>query len=344
MQIEETKNINEMVDKAYTISQVWFREGTPKGWNSTNVRELGLLSDHRINETKMNETKKMGYDRVKEIIGAAPYDFRFKVVLIGDTPIKEPIAYTSTMPDTQLVIFHWLNKSNLIWDIYWGHSSNPPPPNTARKVVWKTDTGDLWEELKNNLGEYNSIISEKCKLNNLDYNQVFPNNVEKQKLRDWVAGGKVYYHVWEMYNIFKVFNNLQPEAGKVDGEGTVSNLDIVLKGLNIGNTVDFEHNDAATFDVATSPVQPIKSIIRSNQWPDNCIFCRWNYGNGSIYYVGDNCITGGVCWQNPFENMNVIAYNFVFGKYPTQASNVIKVKRAGILNSSIATIEVLLWQ
>lgn len=85
MQIEETKNINDMVDKAYTISQVWFREGTPEYWNSTNVREMGLLSDHRINETKMNYMKNMNYNTVRGIIGATPYEFHFNVSLVDNT-------------------------------------------------------------------------------------------------------------------------------------------------------------------------------------------------------------------------------------------------------------------
>ena len=79
IQIEETKTINEMIDKGYMISQVWFREGTPEYWDPNNVRDIGLLSDHRINETKMNYLNDIGYNRVKEIIGAAPYEFRFNV-------------------------------------------------------------------------------------------------------------------------------------------------------------------------------------------------------------------------------------------------------------------------
>ncbi|MCX6821398.1 MAG: hypothetical protein NTW30_01335 [Candidatus Aenigmarchaeota archaeon] len=104
MQIEETKNINEMVDKAYTISQVWFREGTPEYWNSTNVREMGLLSDHKINETKMNEMKNLGYNATREKIGASPYNFHFNLSLVDDTSYSFPFGKYPTQANNVIKV------------------------------------------------------------------------------------------------------------------------------------------------------------------------------------------------------------------------------------------------
>lgn len=80
-QIDETREINDMIDKAYLISQIWFREGTPEYWNSTNVIDLGLSNYHRFNQTKMNSLNdtELGYDEVKSLIGVEVYELFFRV-------------------------------------------------------------------------------------------------------------------------------------------------------------------------------------------------------------------------------------------------------------------------
>lgn len=78
IEIEETREINEMVYKAYKSSEIWFREGIPSNWDSTNVIDLGLETDHRFNQTKMNTMKtEIGYDKTKIMIGLSGYDYNF---------------------------------------------------------------------------------------------------------------------------------------------------------------------------------------------------------------------------------------------------------------------------
>jgi len=85
IQIEETKNINEMTDKAFTASQVWFREGTPKYWDPNNVIDLGLENNKRFNQTKINFLNKsinpsnIGYSKTKTMIGLEGYEYFFKI-------------------------------------------------------------------------------------------------------------------------------------------------------------------------------------------------------------------------------------------------------------------------
>lgn len=78
-QIEERREINQMIEKAYIASEVWFREGIPKYWNSTNVIDLGLSNDHRINQTKLNALQDIGYDRVAYLIGLGIYDYNLTI-------------------------------------------------------------------------------------------------------------------------------------------------------------------------------------------------------------------------------------------------------------------------
>ena len=80
IEIEETRSINRMIDKANLASQAWFREGTPKYWNSSNVIEMGLKNNHEFNQTKMNSLNtSLGYNRTKSLLDIVGYEYFFKV-------------------------------------------------------------------------------------------------------------------------------------------------------------------------------------------------------------------------------------------------------------------------
>lgn len=83
-QLEETRQLNDIVDTAYLVSNVWMREGTPQFWNSSNVVDLGLQNNHRFNQSKLNELNNIGYDSVKRLAGASPYDFYMRIYDLGN--------------------------------------------------------------------------------------------------------------------------------------------------------------------------------------------------------------------------------------------------------------------
>jgi hypothetical protein len=346
MQIEETKIINEMIDKAYIISQVWFREGTPKYWDSTDVREVGLLSDHRINETKMDEMKKMGYSRVKGVIGAAPYEFQFRVFIIGDTPFRPPIAYLMGEPHTssnsKINILDLLNKSNLVWDFYQGASLPTPDWYTTARANYTnlTDPKDLMVKIIKNIDNYNSIILEHSLLScpNPSSNCDLDSNNQKI-LTNWVNNSEhAFLQINKQASFLKIFG-LDP-LNNDETVVIVNSTDPIFKNGNIGEIITFQQ-ESKPFD--NSAPYLMKTIMYKQGSPSQCMFCRWWYGNGTIYYMGDSTRTD-LGQPQIINATNPFGYNFVFGKYPTQARNVIKVERSGILNSSIAIIEVLLWR
>lgn len=79
--ISETNKINEMIEKAYLISEIWFRDGIPKYWNSSNVIDIGLSNEHRFNKTKMDSLNdpELGYENVTKLIGVEVYKYNFTV-------------------------------------------------------------------------------------------------------------------------------------------------------------------------------------------------------------------------------------------------------------------------
>lgn len=78
-EIEESRITNDMIDKLYLASHVWFREGTPRYWDSSNVIELGLQSDHEFNQTKMSSLTTIEYQRTLTLLGVENYNIYYRV-------------------------------------------------------------------------------------------------------------------------------------------------------------------------------------------------------------------------------------------------------------------------
>lgn len=103
--IEETRRITDMIDKAYLISDIWFRDGIPKYWNSFNVIDLGLSNEHRFNKTKMDSLNDplLGYRNVSRMIGIEGYYYRF-VVINSISQIVYSFGSNPTNPDNLVKI------------------------------------------------------------------------------------------------------------------------------------------------------------------------------------------------------------------------------------------------
>jgi len=80
-EIEETRNIDMMIYKTNLASEAWFREGTPKYWDPSDIIEIGLMNDHNFNQTKMDSLNvSLGYNRTKSLLDITGYDYFFGVI------------------------------------------------------------------------------------------------------------------------------------------------------------------------------------------------------------------------------------------------------------------------
>ncbi|MEM0473379.1 MAG: hypothetical protein QXF88_01500 [Candidatus Aenigmatarchaeota archaeon] len=77
--INEERRITGMIDAAFLASNSLLSDGMPEYWNETNVVDIGLQNDHRINSTKLQMIDMMGYDKVKEMLGLNYYEFYFRI-------------------------------------------------------------------------------------------------------------------------------------------------------------------------------------------------------------------------------------------------------------------------
>jgi len=105
--ISETKLISDMTERAYLISEICFREGIPKYWSASNVIDIGLSNDHRLNKTKMDSLNDplLGYKNVSKKIGAEIYDYKFRVINSTKDLIYEfPLDPLPTSPDNLIKV------------------------------------------------------------------------------------------------------------------------------------------------------------------------------------------------------------------------------------------------
>jgi len=78
--IKETKNIDEIIYLSNQISEVWMREGYPNSWEPGDVVELGLMSDSRLNITKIVYLEEIGYQKVSTMLGLGDYNFYMEIL------------------------------------------------------------------------------------------------------------------------------------------------------------------------------------------------------------------------------------------------------------------------
>jgi len=79
IQITEVQKINQITRVSDKLSELWMRKGTPENWDSTDVISIGLISDSRLNQTKLDYLNSIGYQNVKKMSGSGVYEFYLRI-------------------------------------------------------------------------------------------------------------------------------------------------------------------------------------------------------------------------------------------------------------------------
>jgi hypothetical protein len=89
VQMGEIIERNTETNTLYMSSQIWFKEGYPKYWNSSDVIELGIANDNKINQTKMQTLDSLGYSKVLSLLNTGAYNLKFIVYTTSNITIFE---------------------------------------------------------------------------------------------------------------------------------------------------------------------------------------------------------------------------------------------------------------
>jgi hypothetical protein len=94
-QISDNQKIDHITRTSQSLSELWMREGTPKDWNTSNVIDLGLTSNSRFNQTKLNRLNDMIYSEVKKMAGVGAYEFYLRIYDTDNTTMFDFGLYPS---------------------------------------------------------------------------------------------------------------------------------------------------------------------------------------------------------------------------------------------------------
>lgn len=83
----EIEKINEITDISFTLSEIWLKEGTPVFWGTENVLDFGFSNYDRLNQTKLDFLKNIGYDTFKKKNGVGEYEFYMEIVNSSNSKI-----------------------------------------------------------------------------------------------------------------------------------------------------------------------------------------------------------------------------------------------------------------
>jgi hypothetical protein len=79
VQMQEISEKNRAANNLFLASDVWFREGYPKHWNTSSIMEIGMSNEKTINKTKMNMLPQLGYSKIISLLNFAPYNLQYTV-------------------------------------------------------------------------------------------------------------------------------------------------------------------------------------------------------------------------------------------------------------------------
>ena len=77
--IRAKRAVEDLSRLALSISNVFFIEGEPKYWNPENVVILGFSNDGRLNWTKINYMKEIGYEKTRKML-SCPYHLQLRII------------------------------------------------------------------------------------------------------------------------------------------------------------------------------------------------------------------------------------------------------------------------
>lgn len=310
---------------------------------STNIVSSQILSKSYGNENILDKNLLLNlsgksYAEQRKILGIGD-NFYMKVVYADTGEIVKkngvahsPVAYIARQYPDDTRIMRMLNNTSVVWDFYWGDGFAPPAGTTARHFYGSKDKVQVFKWLVANLSNYDSVISEDThiKANDLTAD-------EKQKLRDFVNAGGLFFHVQHEEDLISVFGPTL-SGGSTD-QGRVENNDDALVNVSIGTELTFQQG-AKSFMVSGSPL-PLSVLIRSTHEPLDCTFCKWSYGSGKIYFIPDINITN----PNGFvPGLKFVGDTFEFGLHSDNSTHAASSRRVAKLDDDYVYLDLIVWR
>ena len=83
--IKEEREKADLADILIYASEIWFKEGYPIYWNTSNVLEIGLANENRINTTKVRMMEELGYQKLAYLLSLGTANVNYFVYSLNGT-------------------------------------------------------------------------------------------------------------------------------------------------------------------------------------------------------------------------------------------------------------------
>ncbi|MBI2449633.1 hypothetical protein HYV49_05035 [Candidatus Pacearchaeota archaeon] len=334
------------------ISSNILSEGSPRNWNKTNVLIPGIVTDNKINETKLvalAQLSKDNYDKSRQLLGTK-YDYfvflenKDGLVYFGKNQCGIGSAKATEQNISIFKVAYYIGKEkqilnltigvNFTVDIYCEKNNNYENGSEACNSNVKGKTQYL-----NNVSKYNLTILEDVHFDESDF----------AILNLYVLnGGKVF--ISEHFNFDYAFG-IKYIAGNNPNPVRIVAQDI-YNVLNLTIGADYDIKDGPTVNnTSTVPgaenVSDYVVIGRYNSGTGAGGIVRWNYGQGHVYFFGDFAPVNIAqpVWKKDVVNSitNLLTIECRLNIKNIKAKNLIKNERFVFFRNKPAKMTFYVW-
>ncbi|MEM4260439.1 MAG: hypothetical protein QXG00_04340 [Candidatus Woesearchaeota archaeon] len=328
-----SSDFDEIYQDGKFISDNLMSEGVPNNWSNDKVFRIGLLSNNKLNTTKVLNMTKLDYGNVKTLLNTR-YDFYIYFADKYNNVLN--ISGFCGFGSSKVKIDY---EKNIAY--YSGNSNDEILKNILENEYdAQVFAQNFLQNLLSSIDQYYLIVMENP---NLDLNTPsYSTSQIKDIIENWISEGRLLYLSQDLDIGEEKFlgvnfsNSISP-----DNTFTVVNTEPTLN-LSIDQIIDTV-NDKGIIPIDTNLyfIQVAKDSV------DNTGIGVWNYGLGKIYYFSD------FVYQNPggnFSNeINTSIANYAektCGKINIQevkAKDLVKIERFVVYKQKIVRMIIYLW-
>lgn len=293
--------------------------GTPDDWNSTNVKSIGLSNkDNRINRTKIARFMSLSSSDAKKFLGLEGLELNLSFYASGHHLMTgaaaSPAAYFYVNDNS---FFRSINNSGLVWDLYYGGSSQPQAGDARN--VYTGPKSDLFSQMTASPAMYRTIIIENPELTQAEVNI--------EGLKNFARTGGVIIFEGDAQLISSDFS--MHSGTNPGGRGVVR--DDVLIEAPIGSSVIF--NSSSWYFYQQAGDSQLR-IAAESEAGGTAFAGYWNHGIGKIYYITD--IDGNVNNKSLESALNVVGRKAEFST--GQMQNAITLSRPVVIDAELNSL------
>jgi len=277
VQKQEKGDLDSLISDAKFISSSLAISGYPSDWDSTSVIRIGISDGQKVNETKYKNFKNLNYSRTKAKFATYADYFVYFVNSNGDVLNINGVCGVGQ------------SAINTTYNIRSAYYYQDEDDSFLKNFMVGTFNADVFNDdisaLGNNLSKYSFVVMEHPLLSGGEFSNY------KATLENFTSRGGLLMLSGELAS--PATNALagadfKKKSGQSSSQRTaiVNNTDQYL-AFTPGQSMIFNQY----YYVQNTAAENFLTIATFNNTDDRGV-AKWNYGNGTVYFLSDFEVTG----------------------------------------------------